>query len=41
MCTFHEFVRIVDKMVYLSISFVWNQTPQDESKKLIEAIKVD
>ena len=38
MCTFHAFVRIVDKMVYLSIFFAWNKTPQTESKNSIEAI---
>jgi hypothetical protein len=39
MCTLHAFVRIVDKMVYLSILFAWNKTPQAESKKSIEAIE--
>ena len=39
MCTLHAFVRIVDKMVYLSIMFAWNKTPQTESKKSIEAIE--
>ena len=39
MCTLHAFVRIVDKLVYLSILFSWNKTPQDESKKSIEVIE--
>lgn len=39
MCTLHAFVRIVDKMVYLSILFAWNKSPQTESKKSIEAIE--
>ena len=39
MCTLHAFVRIVDKMVYLSILFAWNKKPQTESKKSIEAIE--
>ena len=32
-------MRTVDKMVYLSILFAWNKTPQAESKKSIEAIE--
>ena len=39
MCTLHAFVRIDDKLMYLSILFSWNKTPQDESKKSIEAIE--
>jgi hypothetical protein len=39
MCTLHAFVRIVDKMVYLSILFSWNKIPKEESKNLIEAIE--
>ena len=35
----HLFVRIVDKMVYLSILFAWNKTPQAETKKSIEEIE--
>ena len=26
-CTLHAFVRIVDKLVYLSILFAWNKQP--------------
>jgi hypothetical protein len=39
MCTLHAFVRIVVKMVCLSILFAWNKIPKEESKKLIEAIE--
>jgi hypothetical protein len=38
-CTLHAFVRIVDKLVYLSILFAWNKRPQEISQKSIEAIE--
>ena len=38
-CTLHAFVRIVDKLVYLSILFAWNKQPQEIAQNSIEAIE--
>ena len=38
-CTFHPFVRTVDKLVYLSILFAWNKRPQEIAQSSIEAIE--
>jgi hypothetical protein len=32
-CTLHAFVRIVDKLVYLSILFSWNKRSQEIAQK--------
>ena len=38
-CTLHGFVRIVDKLVYLSILFAWNKRPQEIAQSSVEAIE--
>jgi hypothetical protein len=38
-CTLHAFVRIVDKLMYLSILFYWNKMPQEIDQKSTKAIE--
>ena len=38
-CTLHAFVRIIDKLVYLSILSAWNRSPKESAQKSIEEIE--